>query len=600
MRPSGSTWTILAAWLVLVGGYAAAALLLHPGSNLTAFGDIMQCIVPLFANAGLLLNAGSSNWRKNAFWMLLALGCTLWLGGQLLWTYVEVYRLQQVPNPYFGDIIFFLHTVPMIAALSLQPHKPQSDVGRQFGYLDFSLLSLWWVYLYLFTVIPWQYVIADPIVQGRSFVALYAIEDTVLLIGLAFFCFRTSGSWLLVYANLFGAATLNMIGTLTIDTATRRGTYYTGGVYDIPAVVSFVWFGTAGVLAYRRLPAETPQHGATRVSAEQHRKEGVWAARLAMAAVLSLPVLALWCLLSSSAPPAVRHFRMIVTLIAVVPLTFLVFLRQRLVDADRLRLLSASEDSLDNLKRLQSQFVQAEKLASLGQLAAGAAHEINNPLTAIMGYSDLLIDDETISEKPRSIATKIREQARRTKTLVTHLLSFARQVPAERTLLDVNAVVTSAIQLRGLDLRGKNIRIELQTESALPRVRGDANQLLQIFFNIITNAVDAMEEIGGGLLTVRTLRERGNVVVELADTGPGIKDPLMVFDPFYTTKPVGKGTGLGLSICYGLVQEHGGHIYCYNRPEGGAVFRVEIPAIKALFPTREPLPASPAATKFSG
>ena len=185
-----------------------------------------------------------------------------------------------------------------------------------------------------------------------------------------------------------------------------------------------------------------------------------------------------------------------------------------------------------------------------------------------------------------------RIQARRTKTLVNNLLSFAHQVPSEqRSLVDVNTVVTSSAQLRRLDLRGKNIRIELQTGASIPAVRGDPNQLLQVFFNIINNAVDALEEVSGGTLTVRTLCERGNVVILFSDTGPGVSEPRLVFDPFYTTKPVGKGTGLGLSICYGLVHDHGGQISCFNRPEGGATFRVEIPAAPAMFPSRGISPA---------
>src|SRR5215467_388341 len=205
----------------------------------------------------------------------------------------------------------------------------------------------------------------------------------------------------------------------------------------------------------------------------------------------------------------------------------------------------------------------------------------------LLGFSDLLADDEALPDKARSTASKIREQARRTKTLVGNLLSFARQVPPERTLLDINTVMNNAVQLRTLDLRSSTTRIETLLESVLPGVRGDGNQLMQVFFNLISNAVDAMESHKGGLLTIKTIRDRGNVVILFSDTGPGIKEPQRVFDPFYTTKPVGKGTGLGLSICFGIIQEHNGRILCYNRQEGGAVFRVELPAVLAAFPAKE-------------
>jgi two-component system NtrC family sensor kinase len=238
--------------------------------------------------------------------------------------------------------------------------------------------------------------------------------------------------------------------------------------------------------------------------------------------------------------------------------------------------------------------VQSEKLISLGQLAAGAAHEINNPLTAILGYSDLLADDPALTDRARATAGKIREQARRTRSLVQNLLSFARQVPPERTLLDINSVITNAVQLRALDLHSGGSQIETQLESVLPGVRGDHNQLMQVFFNIVNNGLDAMAEGGGGVLTIKTIRDRGSVVILFADTGPGLKEPHRVFDPFYTTKPVGKGTGLGLSICYGIVQEHGGKIMCYNGQSGGAVFRVELPAVLAALPTRGNLPPNPA------
>ena len=606
MRLSRSTLWIALAWVLFVGTYTAVSQLVPRGENLTVFGNLLQCLVPLFANAGLLLNANSTNWRRNAFWVLLALGGTLWMGGQLIWTYWEIYRKEPIPNPFVGDIVFFLHVVPMIAALALRPHASHHDRNFRFGYLDFSLLVLWWVYLYLFVVIPWQYVVPNEALYGHSFNQLYTLENVILLLGLGTLFLRTAGRWRVIYAHLFGAACLYTFASVTINVAIDLGPnstalfgpYYTGSLYDVPLVASFVWFGTAGILAYRSQPSAKSADADERpdTAAASSQLSTIWPARLAMTALLSLPALAFWSLEWSSAPPAVRRFRLLVTLVATVPLGFLVFLRQTLVDADRLRLLRESHESIENLKRLQTQFVQSEKLASLGLLAAGAAHEINNPLTAILGYSDLLADDPSVGEKARGVAEKIRDQARRTRTLVTSLLSFARQVPAERSLLDVNSIVTSAIQLRSLDLRGKNTRIDLQTASILPGVRGDPNQLLQVFFNIISNAVDAMEAVGGGVLTVRTSRDRAQVVIEFSDTGPGIKEPHLVFDPFYTTKPVGKGTGLGLSICYGVLREHGGNISCHNRTEGGASFRVELPAVLALFPS---VSASPHASGSS-
>jgi two-component system NtrC family sensor kinase len=352
----------------------------------------------------------------------------------------------------------------------------------------------------------------------------------------------------------------------------------------------FFWFGVAGLIAFRKSQElDLPMDG----EADQRAPDYVWATRFAMAAVLSLPVFALYALRIEHDTPQVRDFRLMVTLVASLPLALLVFLRTHLADADRARLLERSESSIENLQRLQAQMVQSEKLVSLGELAAGAAHEINNPLTAILGYSELLADDEALPERTRTTAGKIREQARRTKNLVQNLLSFARQVPTERTLLDINTVVSNAVQLRALDLHGGGSSIELQLESVLPGVRGDNNQLMQVFFNIISNALDAMgEPSAGGTLTIRTQRDRGNVVVLFSDTGPGIREPHRVFDPFYTTKAVGKGTGLGLSICYGIVQEHGGKITCYNAQTGGAVFRVELPAVLAALPT---LPARMAA-----
>jgi len=575
----------------VLGVYAALSLTLPRGETLSAFANIVQCLVPLLANAGLLLNAGTPHWRRNVFWMLAAMSCTLWMIGQFQWTYYEVYLHKPLPDLYPGDIIFFLRGVPLMAALALRPHLKRSEMQLRFGYLDFVLLLSWWIFLYAYVVLPWMY--AEPSLGQYNFTydLITNIQNMVTVAGFGALWLQSKGAWRNVYANLFCADVLYMMSSLTINVGISLNLYHTGSLYDLPLVASFLWFAAAGLIAYNN---RSLLDAATESASESDLKKGesILASRLALAAVVSLPAFAIYTLKFSHDSHVVREFRLLTVLLAAVPLGALVFLRQHLADSDRARLLARAEQSVENLQRLQAQMVQTEKLVSLGQLAAGAAHEINNPLTAILGYSDLLADDASLPEKTRGVASKIRDQARRTKTLVGNLLSFARQVPAERTLLDLNTVVNNAVQLRALDLKHSGTKIELKLESVLPGVRGDGNQLMQVFFNIINNAVDAMDSYsGGGTLAIKTIRDRANVVILFSDSGPGIKEPHRVFDPFYTTKPIGKGTGLGLSICFGIVQEHGGKILCYNGQEGGAVFRVELPAVLAALPTRDSLVA---------
>ena len=568
MSPTG--WALTLGWVLLVGSYTVAALAVHNGRGLTAFGDIVQCLAAMFACGGLVLNWHTSEKRTRVFWVLLTLGCFAWLVGQTIWTYFEVDLRQSVPNPFIGDVILFLHPVPMIGALALKPHDKRDDLNVHIGYLDFSLLLVWWVYLYLFVVIPWQYIAPNVLAYGWSYDHLAAIENLSLAIGFAVLITRARGAWKEVYAHLFSASLLYAAGSYITNRAIDRMDYYTGSPFDLPLVASFVWFGTAGIMAYRLKPPRE-------VSASRGGGSKIWAARLAMTAVFSIPLMALWSLWSTRYSPDVRMFRIGVTQVTLMLAALLIAMRQRLVDHDRIRLLEESHQSFENLKHFQAQMVQTEKLVSLGQLAAGAAHEINNPLTGILGYSDLLVDDPSLGDRQRVVAEKIRTLSRRIKTLVTSLLSFARRVPTEKLALDLNQVIASALHLSNLDLRGKHIQVQTDADPELPHILGDANQVLQVFFNLISNAVDALEEVGGGNLVIRTSHADGKLFIEFSDTGPGIKSPQQVFDPFFTTKPVGKGTGLGLSICYGIVQEHGGRIECFNRPEGGATFVVEFP-----------------------
>ncbi|MGZ4790026.1 MAG: ATP-binding protein [Terriglobales bacterium] len=263
--------------------------------------------------------------------------------------------------------------------------------------------------------------------------------------------------------------------------------------------------------------------------------------------------------------------------------------RQLANSIDRVKLYEETSKAYENLRRTQEQLLQSEKMSAVGQLISGVAHELNNPLTAILGYAQLL-EGEELSEHAKEYVSKLFKQAQRTQRVVQNLLSFARQRKPSRMPVDVRRILEDTLALRDYDLNLHNIAIDRTFAHTIPAVVADAHQLEQVFLNIINNAVDAMlEHSRGGRLEVEIATRSGQIVVRVRDTGPGIKEVNRIFDPFYTTKAVGKGTGLGLSICYGIIKEHGGDIRAYNHPDGGAVLEVLLPTADA-----EPLPVTPA------
>jgi len=300
--------------------------------------------------------------------------------------------------------------------------------------------------------------------------------------------------------------------------------------------------------------------------------------RLAMLALLSLPVLGLWTVLFDHSPAPSRMFRISTVLVAMLLLGAFVFLRQYIQDQALMALLQESREGYESQKRLQSELVQKEKLASLGNLVAGAAHDINHPLTAVLSYSEQLWAKERLTGEQNALLRKIVSQAGRTRDLVADLLSFAQQSPAEKIPVDVTVLLQRAIQMLESRRPSEKIRVSLSLDGDFPRVQGNANQLFQACVEIIENAMDALAEAGGGSLEIAAQRQGKDAVLQFSDSGPGIREPQRVFDPFYTTKPVGKGTGLGLSAVYGVIQDHNGQITCRNKREGGALFVVRLPA----------------------
>jgi two-component system, NtrC family, sensor kinase len=229
---------------------------------------------------------------------------------------------------------------------------------------------------------------------------------------------------------------------------------------------------------------------------------------------------------------------------------------------------------------LRDKLLHAEKMAAVGQLVSGVAHEVNNPLTAILGFADLLMENPELHETARKDLRVILQEAQRTKQIVQNLLSFARQMPPQRDAVQLNTILHRTVQLRSYDFTSHGVDIVENLDEDLPEVIGDAQQLQQVFLNIVNNAYDAVHEVGHpGRIEIMSTKAGESVEVCFRDNGNGISHPDKIFDPFFTTKEVGKGTGLGLSICYGIVKEHGGEILCHNNIGGqGATFIVRLPA----------------------
>jgi PAS domain S-box-containing protein len=228
---------------------------------------------------------------------------------------------------------------------------------------------------------------------------------------------------------------------------------------------------------------------------------------------------------------------------------------------------------------LQAKLAHSEKMATIGRLVSGVAHEVNNPLAAILGFTDLLLENPEVPTSARQDLQIILQETQRTKVIVQDLLSFARQRPVQRELVQVNTLLRQTIKLRSYDFASHGVEVVEEFDESLAPALGDAQQLQQVFLNILNNAYDAVQETGQrGKISIRTARRGESIEIAVTDNGTGIADPQRIFDPFYTTKQAGKGTGLGLSICYGIVRAHGGEIQCWNNAAtGGSTFVVRIP-----------------------
>ncbi|MGA2360308.1 MAG: histidine kinase dimerization/phospho-acceptor domain-containing protein [Terriglobales bacterium] len=556
----------LSVLIALVVAQTAASVLMPTSGALTIASDLIQGTLLLVATAAYLPYTSRSRCptaHARLFWILMSAGMLFWVTYQGMWNYFEVFKRQDVPDPFLGDIVLFLHLVPMIAALAVLPHLREDERDERIRMLDFALLLIWWVFIYVYTVIPWQTVQVDEAAYSANFNFAYLTEKLVLLGALAILAYTAQKGWRQLYGQLLGASALYASSSYVANWAIGHKLYYSGSIFDIPLTVSMAWMAAAPLFALRLDLSD---------SKPSRPLFGVWITRLSMLALFSILWAVLQTELDPTIPPAVKAFRITVCLFTMVLMGIVVFWRQRLLRAELSRFLERSRRSFDDLKDLQEKLIQSEKLASLGQLVGGAAHEINNPLTAMLGYSDLL-SASTLPPQEKLQAAQIGEQVRRTTTLVASLLTFARQAPVKLAALDINSALQTAVRLLAPQLEAEAGSIRLDLAPSLPPVLADSNQILHVCIHLAGQISAHLNREINSTLFVRTHSQGDSVLVDFSSYD--LSSQPLSFPSVVNSQGGNKPSSLSLSACCRILEEHGGRLLQPSTP-GNSAFRMEL------------------------
>ena len=568
----------------LAGGgvlLAYSILSILTGGQLVALGDLAQLVPPLAYAALTMTLARRCRGQVRVFWNLNAIHGIVWAIGQGVWTYNDVYAAG-VPVMSPSDPIFFVPCIPLAAALYGRPEHDRPRWQFDIVLLDLVLIALFAAFVYIYFVV--SIVVTDGSTQLYDDNLWHVLNARNLLLALwAGWVWRTSSApaWRKMLGVYAAGLALTLVAGVVSDFVEHPGRSVAGGLWDLLWMAPFVVMALAAAIAFEEKlfePAdEAPQPARLPV-----------VSMIAITLLVAIPAIDEIARRVFVVAPDTQFVRTRLALAMMIPFGVVVVVREFL---SRRALMRAGQELIATRERL----VQNEKLAAVGQLVSGVAHELNNPLQGVLGYAELMLAARPPALEAEELRA-IRDNANRAAGIVRNLLTFAGRTSSARGWQQMNRVVRDAMAVLDAQLRSANINVRVALADRLPLVYIDHARLADVLVNLIQNAENAIaaRRSGSSLPSLVPTGARGEVTVatsfrgepdriliEVFDNGSGLKeeDLTRVFDPFFTTREVGQGTGLGLSVCYGIVREHGGTITARNAVGGGAAFTVELPVM---------------------
>jgi signal transduction histidine kinase/CheY-like chemotaxis protein len=559
-----------------------AVLSVATGQKVVALGDIAQLIPPLAYAGFTLWLARQCRGQVRMFWNLNAVHALMWAAGQVVWTYLDLFA-GGVPVISPTDPLFFISSIPLAAALYGRPERDRPRWLFDIVLLDLVLIALFSAFVYIYFVVTIAVTDGREDLYNDNLTQLLNARNLLLALW-ATWVWRTAASpaWRRMLGVYAIGLSVTFVGGIVYDAVDQSGIYVPGALWDLSFMAPYVVLLVAAAMAHDSKLFE-PDEEAPALS-----KLPV-VSLIAITLLIAIPSIDEIARRLLVVSPATEQLRTRVALAMMIPFGIVVVVREFL---SRRTLLRAAQE----LSATRHQLVQREKLAAVGQLVSGVAHELNNPLQGVLGYAELMLATKPAAQDTEELRA-IRDNANRAAGIVRNLLTFAGRTTSARGWQQINRVVRDAIVARESALTATGIDLTLDAAERLPLVYIDAARLEDVITNLIQNAEAAIaarregrvlnrggvpeKAIGRIRISTELQPDPDRIFVHVSDNGSGLKeeDLLRVFDPFFTTRDVGQGTGLGLSVCYGIVREHGGLITAQNGEDGGAVFTIELPVM---------------------